>query len=109
MEETFRVIKIKPEYSKDKMVVSFDESMDLSKTISSMMIKQNNLWTCTVCGKQFKYKDKLGYHVEIHIEGVSHPCKYCERTYITRNSLKNHSSLSHPTYQRKSMKKSLCM
>ena len=75
--------------------VTLTESMDLYKTIATMMEYQDNVWNCTVCGKQIKNRNSMSYHVEVHIDGASHPCNICGKTYSSRNSLQNHTSTSH--------------
>ena len=46
--------------------------------------------TCTVCKKEGRKKDKMRAHVEIHLEGFSHKCKYCDVVKKTTASLKLH-------------------
>ena len=75
--------------------VTLTESMDLYKIIATMMEYQDNIWNCTVCGKQIKNRNSMSYHVEVHIDGASHPCNICGKTYSSRNSLQNHTSTSH--------------
>ena len=53
------------------------------------------VWQCKDCGRIGKQKDKLGMHVETHLTGYTHNCKFCERTYQTRNSLLVHKYTAH--------------
>ena len=87
---------------------SFDEPCenDLIATNGEMMEKlvseilkrtdsEGSMWKCTECGKLCKRKDRLGLHIETHLEGFSHPCKYCNIPYKTRGSLQVHISTTH--------------
>ena len=38
----------------------------------------------------------MNKHVEIHIEGLSFDCPFCEKSYKTRMSLDQHRKLKHP-------------
>ena len=48
------------------------------------------LHTCLVCNKEGRKKGKMRAHVEIHLEGFSHKCKYCDVVKKTTASLKLH-------------------
>ena len=47
-------------------------------------------WQCVKCNKYSKTKANLKKHVEIHLEGFSFPCEYCDKDFKTRNSLNHH-------------------
>ena len=88
---------------------------ELDQQIASMMMKgDDNIWTCTVCGKKATKGRKPGMknHIEaMHIESMPHPCDICGQTYKlvsvfdasylthnncrTRNTLRKHKSISH--------------
>ena len=68
---------------------------ELDDTIDSMMIKSDGVWKCTQCEKIFKVKTRLRDHIEVHIDGVTHPCNQCGKQFRSRNSLKNHNSVFH--------------
>ena len=52
-------------------------------------------WKCTVCGKMDKKTTNIKEHVEIHVEGLTFPCKYCEKSFRSRNFLRNHNYQKH--------------
>ena len=52
-------------------------------------------WICNVCQKDMKTKQRLGLHVEVHLDGTSHSCKICGKTYKTKNTLQKHTYISH--------------
>jgi len=78
----------------------------LDDQVKSLMAKSNNMVAygpknyakadyCTICGKEGRRKD-IKDHIEAnHLEGLSVPCNFCEKTYKSRNSLKNHIRASH--------------
>ena len=68
---------------------------ELDGTIDSMMNKINGFWKCSQCDKTFEKKARLKDHIEVHIEGISHPCNQCGKQFRSRNSLKNHYSVFH--------------
>ena len=52
-------------------------------------------WKCTVCGKMDKKTTNIKEHVEIHVEGLTFPCKYCEKSFRSRNILRVHYYQKH--------------
>ena len=68
---------------------------ELDKQIEEILVKNNGVWSCKVCGKFANHKSKLKQHVETHIEGFSHPCAICGKCYRSRNVLRMHLSRDH--------------
>ena len=60
-------------------------NLDLNDTINSMMeIKGTGRgFACKVCGKiEMKKKNNMQNHIEgMHIEGVTHPCSQCGKSF----------------------------
>lgn len=50
---------------------------------------------CKVCGKEGSGQSIKGHIETNHLQGVSIPCNFCEQTFVSRNSLKQHKSKSH--------------
>ena len=50
---------------------------------------------CKVCGKEGTGNNIKGHIERNHLEGVSMPCNICDKTFVSRNSLKQHKSKSH--------------
>ena len=73
---------------------------ELDEIVKSMMTKSQNLCSngngrkadiCKVCGKEGKGKD-IRDHIEAnHLEGLSLPCIFCEKTFRSRNTLGKHN------------------
>merc|ERR1712129_693339 len=71
---------------------------ELDDLVKSMMTKsqsnyQNGMrknYICTVCGKEGK-GNAIKDHIEAnHLEGVSLPCGFCEKTFRSRAGLRQH-------------------
>ena len=77
-----------------------DQNAQLELEISMRIAKikdSSNLmmWKCKVCGKMAKNKDKLGLHVESHLNGFIHKCGTCKKNFKTRHSLHAHQKYIH--------------
>jgi len=68
---------------------------ELLRQIEENLVQSNGTWTCKVCGKVAKFKSKLKQHVETHLDGFSHPCGLCGKSYRSRNVLGMHMSRDH--------------
>ena len=82
-----------------------DQNAQLELEISMRMAKIRDssnkmLWKCKVCGKIGKSKDKLGFHVESHLNGFIHKCGICKKNFRTRNSRDVHQKYKHKKYPR---------
>ena len=75
-----------------KPYFTFDsgDNKELDEKINLIVQKLDGLWTCTSCGKTAKTKFNIRSHAEIHIEGVSHPCGRCGKSFRYINILKVH-------------------
>ena len=62
------------------------------KELESLIItgEGNNHYECKVCQKELKVKTKMKLHAEVHLEGFSHKCKYCETVKKTLRSIQQH-------------------
>ena len=62
------------------------------KELENLMItgEGNNHYKCKVCQKELRNKAKMKLHSEIHLEGFSHKCKYCETVKKTLRSIQLH-------------------
>ena len=85
---------------------NFSEDLqELDKQTTSMMMKTtkksvcgNQLYRCTLCGKEAE-KGNLKNHMEAnHLEGISIPCKRCEKTFRCKKSLSVHNRSYHKNF-----------
>ena len=52
-------------------------------------------YVCHVCGKE-GVRSQIRDHIEInHLEGISIPCKLCEKTFRSRHRLRQHKYNAH--------------
>ena len=70
--------------------IRVNENNALDLQISTMIEKSDCLWKCKVCGKPSTYSCQLREHAESHIEGMSHACHICNKSFSTRPSLRHH-------------------
>ena len=64
----------------------------LMDNLSRVDVDGTKKWQCTICnqvaGRLFHAKE----HVEVHFEGLSFPCQNCDKTFRSRNTLRNHQT-----------------
>jgi len=76
--------------------VNLTDAHELDAKVKSMMTKSQNVVRgrkadiCTVCGKEDTRTNIIDHIEANHLEGVSLPCIYCEKTFRSRHSLRNH-------------------
>ena len=68
---------------------------DLDLHILEMIEKSDGVWQCKVCGKSNSHKGHMQYHAETHIEGMSHACHICNKSYPNRHALRSHIDKIH--------------
>jgi len=62
----------------------------LDAEILKLIEKRGDLWNCKVCGKTAAKTSNIKAHAEIHIEGMSHDCPFCSKTFSNRNGVRTH-------------------
>ena len=72
--------------------VNFENIEELDHKINDMIEKVDGTMRrrCIPCGKLSRGSSDAKEHAETHIEGLSFPCQYCEKTFRSRVSLKMH-------------------
>ena len=51
--------------------------------------------TCRVCGYTSMNSGHIREHVELHIEGVSYTCQYCQKNFRSRGNFRRHQKKQH--------------
>ena len=70
---------------------NFENIAELDRKIEEFIIKQTDgTYQCTTCGKISKGKRDIQEHVEVHFDGLSFPCQYCDKSLRSRASLRVH-------------------
>ena len=79
-------------------VQSSSEFLDKSILDDKIIRNEDNTYSCTDCGKVFAGRNApqdIRRHVELHIEGLSYPCNFCNKTFRSSSSLKWHKQKAH--------------
>ena len=69
---------------------------DLEERVMSMMEKSQHYigskpaYICKVCGKEARCRDMKDHIEANHLEGVAIPCNLCDKTFRSRNCLRQH-------------------
>ena len=79
----------------DENVGGSNNQHDLQKEIAKRMVAKFDehsvkSYECLVCHRKQNNKYKMQMHVETHLEGFSHKCKYCGMVKKTRKALQIH-------------------
>ena len=84
-ENNFKVSGINSQNKKVRnktiVTVSGHDKDEVKKKIEDIMTKEDDFFKCTVCGKMSKDKSNMKKHIEIHIEGLSYVCEFCNTTF----------------------------
>ena len=90
-------ISIKNQLVKTQKIIAMDSANfenveELDQKINDMIEKVDGTQKrrCIPCGQVSRHLGHAKEHAEVHIEGLSFPCKYCSKTFRSRHSLKNH-------------------
>ena len=70
------------------------EELD-QKVEDSYTRDSTGLFACHHCSKSFKQKGHIKEHVEIHFEGLSFPCTFCDAVLRSRGALRKHTITKH--------------
>ena len=73
---------------------------ELDEKVNSMIEKNETLTPtrhmCKVCGKECSHRSDIKKHIEAkHLEGVSIPCNFCEKTFRSRRTVYEHELKFH--------------
>ena len=79
--------RLMPNATEIDLAEQSEVNAELDRRISDMIVRQDGGWVCTVCGKQANHKSKLKQHAETHLQGYSHPCIMCGKTYRSRYNI----------------------
>ena len=66
-------------------------SAEIFAKVSALLVTTpEGFWVCNECRYGSKSKANVMEHAETHIEGIVHKCKFCNRVFTKKTSLKNH-------------------
>ena len=70
--------------------VSNTSVSEYDERVSELVEKSELGWICSACPYKAKLKGHVREHVQEHIEGYSHECKYCEKSFSMKRTLRRH-------------------
>ena len=65
-------------------------TIEFDVKVSEFVSKTETGWSCTECSYSAKSKTHVKDHAEKHVEGFSHECKTCHKTFSMKRSLRHH-------------------
>ena len=65
---------------------------EYEERVSDLVVRTEDGWMCRECSYVRKKKHHTRDHVEMHITGFSLECKYCDKSFKRRNSLRLHKN-----------------
>ena len=91
-------IPVKNQFVKTQKLVAIDSANfenieELDRTINDMIEKVDDNGSrrrCIPCGKISSNTTHAREHAETHIDGLSFPCNYCDKTFRSRPNLRDH-------------------
>ena len=84
------IVKVQKEKIISVQSFQFENIEELDMKIEEMMERQSDgKYLCLTCGKLAR-KVHLKEHVEIHIDGLSFPCQFCNKSFRLRNTFRRH-------------------
>ena len=76
-------------------VVALTDMAEVDEKIQQLMEKRDGRHHCKACVYTSQNKGHIREHVELHIEGLSYPCQFCDKTFRSRNSHRVHITRRH--------------
>ena len=56
-------------------------------------LSDKKLYSCNVCGKQYKDPSARNSHQKLHLDVRPHPCQVCNKTFISSYQLESHARI----------------
>ena len=75
--------------------LAFDKNCKIDLQVDQMVEQKGGIWVCGKTARNKLNKQQIKRHAETHIEGLSHVCHICGKTFSTRQYLRQHISLIH--------------
>ena len=64
----------------------------LKENLSRVDVGGTKKWQCIICNQVSRDLSHAKEHVEVHFEGLSFSCQSCDKTYRSRNALRQHKA-----------------
>ena len=92
VDEFRNVVSAPNKHVVDKIHMDATEETEINLKINELLLKENGMLCCTVCGKTGTDIRNIKRHIETHIEGLSYPCQMCGKQFRSRNAFNCHKS-----------------
>ena len=77
-------------YDEEKIDVTSMTPDEVEIEIEKLYKRTDGVWSCSTCGFTNRDKSKLKRHVEVHVDGLSYTCNFCQKEFGLKNSLDCH-------------------
>ena len=72
-------------------ILNYENIDELDQNIAAMIVKQlDGNYSCRTCGKTSNKISNMKAHAEVHFDGLSFPCQYCDKSFRSRDSFRRH-------------------
>ena len=83
----------------NSQILNYENIEELDQNIEAMIEKQpDGNYSCRTCGKTSNKISNMKAHAEVHFDGLSFPCQFCDKSFRSRNSFRMH--VNHRCHQR---------
>merc|ERR1712150_460437 len=76
-------------------VVSLTDMTEVDEKIQQLMERRDGRHYCKACDYSSQNIGHIREHVERHIDGLSYPCQFCDKSFRTKAALRWHRNQSH--------------
>lgn len=88
-----------PTYGSESSVATFNISnerfsannSEVDEKYQELVVKDNDVLRCTVCGRTNKYRCNMRRHIETHLSGLSYECIVCKKAFRSSQALGSHN------------------
>ena len=89
--DSYRRISTNVSSSLELISDTFSSIEELNQRVDEEIAKDNDgMWRCSRCPKVSKNKGHIKEHVEVHLDDISFPCQFCDKTFRSRASIRFH-------------------
>ena len=65
---------------------------EIDAKYEELVMKDNEVFKCTVCGRTNKYRCNMRRHIETHLTGLSYECDVCQKSFRSTHGLATHKT-----------------
>merc|ERR1712150_231299 len=72
--------------------VSLNDMSEVDAKIEQLMERREGIHHCRACEYSSSKKGNVKEHVEVHIEGLSYACQFCDKTFRAKKGHRQHTA-----------------